>query len=98
MTPLPNKGTKSACSPRPARKRGPQLEPMLKQSLNFYLKNKIFGILESLLYQNLYKTKNFPYLTNLKYTWDLFLEKEWLRIKSMYGPNTFSNNILNEPQ
>jgi hypothetical protein len=50
MTPLPNKGTKSACSPRPARKRGPQLEPMLKQNLNFYFKNKIFGILESLHY------------------------------------------------
>jgi hypothetical protein len=63
-----------------------------------HLKNKIFGILESLLYQNLYKTKNFPYLTNLKYTWDLFSEKEWLRTKSMHTPNTFSNNILKEPQ
>jgi hypothetical protein len=50
MTPLPNKGIKSACSPRPARKRGPQLEPMLKQNLNFYFKNKIFDILESLHY------------------------------------------------
>jgi hypothetical protein len=50
MTPLPNKGIKFACSPRPARKRGPQLEPMLKQNLNFYFKNKIFDILESLHY------------------------------------------------
>ena len=35
LTPLPNVGTKSACSPRPAGRRGPQLEPMLKQTLNF---------------------------------------------------------------
>ena len=35
LTPLPNEGTESACSPRPTRKRGPQLEPMLKQNLNF---------------------------------------------------------------
>jgi hypothetical protein len=39
------------------------------------LKNKNFGIMEFLLYQNLYKTKNSPYLTNLKYTWDFSRKK-----------------------
>ena len=48
LTPLPNEGTESACSPRPTRKWGPQLEPMLKQNLNFYLMNKFPDILGSL--------------------------------------------------
>jgi len=44
----------------------------------FTLKNKIFGIMESLLYQILYKTKNSPYLTDLKYTWDFARKKnDW---------------------
>jgi hypothetical protein len=40
LTPLPNVGTESACSPRPAGRRGPQLEPMLKQTLIFDLEDK----------------------------------------------------------
>jgi hypothetical protein len=50
--------------------------PNIETELKFFtLKNKIFGIMESLLYQNLYKTKNSPYLTNLKYTWDFSRKK-----------------------
>jgi hypothetical protein len=70
---------------------------MLKQSLIFHLKNKIFGIMESLLYQNLYKTKKISLPNEFEIHLGFFSEKEWLRIKSMFTPNTFSNNILNEP-
>ena len=57
-TPLPNKGTKSACSPRPTGRRGPQLEPMLKQNLNFlrYEQNFWYSGTFTILDKNLYKT------------------------------------------
>jgi hypothetical protein len=64
----------------------------------FTLKNKIFGIMESLLYQNLYKTKKLSLLNEFEIHLGFFPEKEWLRIKSMIHSKYFSNNILNEPQ
>jgi hypothetical protein len=52
---------------------------VLKQNSNFYFKNKIFNILESLPFLNLCKTK-FSYLMNSEIHLGFISGKRWLKI------------------
>jgi hypothetical protein len=69
---------------------------LVETELDFFtLRIKIFGIFESLHFIKFLK-QNISSPMNSKCLCDSFLEKEWLKFKRTYVPNTFSNNVLNE--